>query len=206
MSWGNVQYICLKAQYAENVSIPQPPLKLSNNQNIARLIKVWTLILRKLVSQNWQHPFHDRYFAFTKSPLFVSQLICKRDFTVITYTQGCSAAGTRGNGVPTPFSRFALKWLWSCFKMAIFLMRSHTFFVSTTSLLSQDMLELEKLDALSNLVEISVIGNAVSRRLLHRPMLVYQQPNLQTIDGISVTPEERTKAELYFMDQQVSLF
>jgi len=85
-------------------------------------------------------------------------------------------------------------------------MRSHTFFVSTTSLLSQDMLELEKLDALSNLVEISVIGNAVSRRLLHRPMLVYQQPNLQTIDGISVTPEERTKAELYFMDQQVSLF
>jgi len=28
--------------------------------------------------------------------------------------------GTRGNGVPTPFSRFALKWVGSCFKMAIF--------------------------------------------------------------------------------------
>nr|CAB3263538.1 leucine-rich repeat-containing protein 9-like [Phallusia mammillata] len=66
----------------------------------------------------------------------------------------------------------------------------------------QDMMELEKLESLPNLVEISVIGNAVSRRLLHRPMLVYQQPNLQMIDGIPVTPEERTKAELYFMDQQ----
>ncbi|CAK8686447.1 unnamed protein product [Clavelina lepadiformis] len=66
----------------------------------------------------------------------------------------------------------------------------------------QDMLELEKLGTLPNLTEVSVIGNAVSRRLLHRPMLVFQQSNLQTIDGIPVTPEERTKAELYFMDQQ----
>uniref|UniRef100_H2Z1T9 Uncharacterized protein n=1 Tax=Ciona savignyi TaxID=51511 RepID=H2Z1T9_CIOSA len=66
----------------------------------------------------------------------------------------------------------------------------------------QDMMELEKLEALPNLIEVSVIGNAVSRRLLHRPMLVFQQPNLHTIDGITVTPEERTKAELYFMDQK----
>ncbi|XP_039271513.2 leucine-rich repeat-containing protein 9-like [Styela clava] len=66
----------------------------------------------------------------------------------------------------------------------------------------QDMMELEKMESLPNLIELSVIGNAVSRRLLHRPMLVFQQPNLQSIDGIPVTPEERTKAELYFMDQQ----
>lgn len=66
------------------------------------------------------------------------------------------------------------------------------------------MLELEKIEALPNLIELSVIGNAVSRRLLHRPVLVFQQPNLQTIDGIPVTPEERTKAELYFSDQQVA--
>ena len=64
-------------------------------------------------------------------------------------------------------------------------------------------MELEKLEALPNLLEVSVIGNAVSRRLLHRPMLVFQQPNLQTIDGIAVTSEERDKAELYFMDSQV---
>ena len=31
-------------------------------------------------------------------------------------------------------SRFVLKWVWSCFKMAVFWMRSHTFFVSTTFL------------------------------------------------------------------------
>jgi len=35
--------------------------------------------------------------------------------------QGCSGAGTRGNRVPTPFSYFALKFVWSCFKMASFL-------------------------------------------------------------------------------------
>ena len=65
------------------------------------------------------------------------------------------------------------------------------------------MLELEKLEALPNLIEVSVIGNAVSRRLLHRPMLVFQLAHLQNIDGIPVTAEERTKAELYFMDQRV---
>jgi len=46
------------------------------------------------------------------------------------YHQGCSGAGTRGNGIPTPFSRFALKWVWSCFKMAIFWVRSHTFLLA----------------------------------------------------------------------------
>ena len=38
---------------------------------------------------------------------------------------------------------------------------------------------------------------------MHRPMLVFRQPNLLCIDGIPVSPEERTKAELYFMEQQV---
>jgi len=28
---------------------------------------------------------------------------------------GCSGAGTRENGVPTPFSRFVLKLIGSCF-------------------------------------------------------------------------------------------
>ena len=35
--------------------------------------------------------------------------------------QRCSGAETRRNGVSTPFSGFALKWVWSCFKMASFL-------------------------------------------------------------------------------------
>jgi len=34
--------------------------------------------------------------------------------------QGCSGAGTRGNGVPKPFSCFPLKWVRSCFTMASF--------------------------------------------------------------------------------------
>jgi len=41
--------------------------------------------------------------------------------------QGCSGAGTRGNGVPTPFSRFALKWVRSCLKTGYVWVRSHTF-------------------------------------------------------------------------------
>ena len=39
--------------------------------------------------------------------------------------------------------------------------------------------------------------------MLHRPMLVFRMPNLVVIDGIPVSDEERTKAELYFMEQQV---
>jgi len=39
----------------------------------------------------------------------------------LCYNQGCSGTGTRGNGVPTPYSRFALKWVGRRFKVAIFL-------------------------------------------------------------------------------------
>ncbi|XP_038075835.1 leucine-rich repeat-containing protein 9-like [Patiria miniata] len=66
----------------------------------------------------------------------------------------------------------------------------------------QDVCELEKLEALPNLIELSVISNPVSRRLMHRPLLVLRQPNLLCIDGIPVSPEERTKAEMYFLEQQ----
>ena len=44
-----------------------------------------------------------------------------------------------------------------------------------------------------------------ARRHLHRPVMVYRLKNLMVIDGIPVTEEERTKAELYFMDQQVNM-
>ena len=43
----------------------------------------------------------------------------------------------------------------------------------------------------------------VTRRLLHRPLLVYRMPNLLCIDGIPVSNDEKTKAELYFLEQQV---
>ena len=55
--------------------------------------------------------------------------------------QRCSGAETRRNGVPTPFSGFALKWVWSCLKLKLFWVRSHTFFMSTTSLTRVPLLE-----------------------------------------------------------------
>ena len=39
--------------------------------------------------------------------------------------------------------------------------------------------------------------------MLHRPLLVYRMPNLMVIDGIPVSEEERVKAEMYFIEQQV---
>ena len=69
----------------------------------------------------------------------------------------------------------------------------------------QDMSELDRLENLPNLVEVNLTNNAISRRLLHRPVLVFRQPNLEIIDGISVTDEERQKADMYFMDQQTTL-
>ena len=43
----------------------------------------------------------------------------------------------------------------------------------------------------------------VARRLMHRPMLVYRILGLVIIDGIPVSDDERTKADLYFIEQQV---
>ena len=37
------------------------------------------------------------------------------------YTQGCSGAGTRGNGVPTPFSRFCFKMCLKLFQIGNFM-------------------------------------------------------------------------------------
>lgn len=66
----------------------------------------------------------------------------------------------------------------------------------------QEVAELEKLDGLVNLIEISLVNNPAARRHLHRPLLVYKLKQLLVIDGIPVNEEERTKAELYYMDQQ----
>ena len=63
--------------------------------------------------------------------------------------------------------------------------------------------ELEKLEPLRSLVELSVVSNAVARRMLHRPLLVFRMPNLHIIDGIPISEEERAKADMYFMEQQV---
>ncbi|XP_014679247.1 PREDICTED: leucine-rich repeat-containing protein 9-like isoform X2 [Priapulus caudatus] len=65
----------------------------------------------------------------------------------------------------------------------------------------EQLVEVQKLESLSNLRELSVVNNSVSRKLLHRPLIVFRQPNIEILDGIPVTPEERMKADLYFSDQ-----
>ncbi|XP_066913375.1 leucine-rich repeat-containing protein 9-like [Clytia hemisphaerica] len=62
--------------------------------------------------------------------------------------------------------------------------------------------DLEKLECLPNLFELSVIGNPIARRMSHRMMLIFRQPNLLSIDGIPVSNEERSKAEIHFLEQQ----
>ncbi|KAM4625879.1 leucine-rich repeat-containing protein 9 [Polymixia lowei] len=64
----------------------------------------------------------------------------------------------------------------------------------------QDMSELEKLEALPSLIELSVVDNPVARRSLHRPAVVLCLSGLQVLDGTVVTLEERTRAELLCTD------
>jgi len=62
--------------------------------------------------------------------------ICLKNHAVnvITRHQGCSGAGTRGKGVPTPFASCAFKMSLKLLKWLVFWVRSRTFFVSTASL------------------------------------------------------------------------
>uniref|UniRef100_A0A670I022 Leucine rich repeat containing 9 n=1 Tax=Podarcis muralis TaxID=64176 RepID=A0A670I022_PODMU len=67
----------------------------------------------------------------------------------------------------------------------------------------QELSELEKLDCLPCIKELSIYGNPVSRKICHRPLLVFHLPNLQVLDGVTVTPEERARAEVHLLEQQV---
>ncbi|XP_006891882.1 PREDICTED: leucine-rich repeat-containing protein 9-like [Elephantulus edwardii] len=66
----------------------------------------------------------------------------------------------------------------------------------------QDMAELEKLDAISSLRELTVYGNPICRKVLHRHLLIFRLPNLQMLDGIPISSDDRTKAEFHFSELQ----
>ncbi|XP_058595191.1 leucine-rich repeat-containing protein 9 isoform X4 [Neofelis nebulosa] len=66
----------------------------------------------------------------------------------------------------------------------------------------QDMTELEKLDGISSLRELTVYGNPICRKTLHRHMLIFRLPNLQMLDGIPVNSDDRAKAEFQFSELQ----
>ncbi|XP_029316164.1 leucine-rich repeat-containing protein 9 [Cottoperca gobio] len=60
----------------------------------------------------------------------------------------------------------------------------------------QDITELDKLEVLPSLTELSVVGNPVAKNSLHRPAIALRLSQLQVLDGVMVTLEERTRAEL----------
>nr|XP_020446740.1 leucine-rich repeat-containing protein 9-like isoform X2 [Monopterus albus] len=61
----------------------------------------------------------------------------------------------------------------------------------------QDVTELDKLEVLPSLTDLSVVGNPVAQKSLHRPAVVLRLSRLQVLDGVMVTLEERTRAELF---------
>ncbi|KAK5857406.1 hypothetical protein PBY51_010654 [Eleginops maclovinus] len=61
----------------------------------------------------------------------------------------------------------------------------------------QDITELDKLEVLPSLTELSVVGNPVAKNSLHRPVIVLRLSQLQVLDGVMVTLEEKTRAELF---------
>uniref|UniRef100_A0A8C4VCK0 Leucine rich repeat containing 9 n=1 Tax=Gopherus evgoodei TaxID=1825980 RepID=A0A8C4VCK0_9SAUR len=67
----------------------------------------------------------------------------------------------------------------------------------------QELSELEKLEGVPSLKELSIYGNPVTRKMSHRPLLVFRLPNLQVLDGMTVSTEERARAELHLIEQQV---
>ncbi|KAM4540958.1 leucine-rich repeat-containing protein 9 [Fundulus diaphanus] len=70
----------------------------------------------------------------------------------------------------------------------------HKLFLDMNKL--QDITELDKLDVLPSLTELSVAGNPVARNSQHRAAVVLRLSQLQVLDGLVVTLEERTRAEL----------
>ncbi|XP_070259856.1 leucine-rich repeat-containing protein 9 isoform X3 [Myotis yumanensis] len=66
----------------------------------------------------------------------------------------------------------------------------------------QDIAELEKLDGISSLRELTIYGNPISRKMVHRHMLIFRLPNLQMLDGIPVNSDDRAKAEFHFSELQ----
>ncbi|OCT68507.1 leucine-rich repeat-containing protein 9 isoform X2 [Xenopus laevis] len=66
----------------------------------------------------------------------------------------------------------------------------------------QEISEIEKLEVIPALMELSISGNPISRKPFLRNLLVLRLQNLQILDGIPLTAEDRARAEMYFMEQQ----
>ncbi|XP_068110533.1 leucine-rich repeat-containing protein 9 [Hyperolius riggenbachi] len=69
----------------------------------------------------------------------------------------------------------------------------------------QEISEIEKLEAIPALSELSISGNPLSRKMFHRQLVILRLQNLQILDGIAVTNEEKARAEMHFLEQQALL-
>ncbi|XP_069571028.1 leucine-rich repeat-containing protein 9 isoform X2 [Brachyistius frenatus] len=74
----------------------------------------------------------------------------------------------------------------------------HKLFLGMNKL--QDIAELDKLKVLPSLKELSIVGNLVAQNSRHRPTVVLLLSQLQILDGVMITLEERTRAELRAAD------
>ncbi|XP_035301763.1 leucine-rich repeat-containing protein 9 isoform X2 [Cricetulus griseus] len=66
----------------------------------------------------------------------------------------------------------------------------------------QEIAELEKLDVIPSLRELTVYGNPICRKMVHRHVLIFRLPNLQMLDGIPINADDRAKAEFHFSELQ----
>ncbi|KAA0191507.1 Leucine-rich repeat-containing protein 9 [Fasciolopsis buskii] len=57
--------------------------------------------------------------------------------------------------------------------------------------------------AQKNLIEISLVDNPLTAKQLHRLILVHGSPRITSIDGISVTAEERERANAFYAEQEL---
>ncbi|KAJ3352700.1 Leucine-rich repeat-containing protein 9 [Entophlyctis luteolus] len=63
-----------------------------------------------------------------------------------------------------------------------------------------EVIEIEKMK-LPSLLELSLLSNTVSRKVLYRVVVVLRLPQVVVIDGREVTEDDRKRAEAYSMDQ-----
>ncbi|XP_034051302.1 leucine-rich repeat-containing protein 9 isoform X2 [Thalassophryne amazonica] len=66
----------------------------------------------------------------------------------------------------------------------------------------QNITELEKLDVLPSLTELSVVGNPVAQQSVHRLAVLHRLSRLQVLDGEMITEEERARAELLLCGEE----
>ncbi|KAM4723466.1 leucine-rich repeat-containing protein 9 [Anableps anableps] len=70
----------------------------------------------------------------------------------------------------------------------------HKLFLDMNKL--QDITVLDKLDVLPSLIELSIFGNPVARNCHHRSAVVQRLSQLQVLDGMVISLEERRRAEI----------